>query len=425
MNILFVVPYAPNLIRTRPYNLVRTLAKCGHHVTLGTVWNNYQERISLSKLTHDGIQIIAEPLTTARSLWNCLQVLPQSEPLQSRFAWQPSLAKSLAQELANGHRFDLVHVEHLRGAACGLHLKHALALSNGETKIPIVWDSVDCISHLFEQANRFSSGVFGKLITRFDLPRTRRYEPWLVEQFDHTLVTSNKDKHALIKLSKQTHLDERITVLRNGVDLSYWTPIDEPHDSRTIIFSGKMSYHANVAAALYLVNQVMPHVWRRIPDARVQIVGHKPSRAVLNLARQYPDYVQVTGGVPDLRPYLGHATVAVAPIIYGAGIQNKVLEAMAMGIPVVATSIATSALAGQDQTHFLGADDPATFADQITRLLDNPALGTWLGQNGRRYVEQNHDWEAIVHQLETIYESVIEQRKVAIKPGLGVKEKYD
>ena len=421
MNILFVVPYTPNLIRTRPYNLVRTLAKCGHHVTLGTVWSNYQERISLSKLTHDGIQIIAEPLTTPRSLWNCFQALPQSVPLQSRFAWQPSLAKSLAQELANGHSFDLVHVEHLRGAACGLHLKRALALSTRETQIPIVWDSVDCISYLFEQANRFSSSIFGKLITRFDLPRTRQYEPWLVEQFDHTLVTSNKDKQALIKLSKQARFDERITVLRNGVDLAYWTPIDAPRDSRTIIFSGKMSYHANVAAALYLVNQVMPHVWHKIPNARVQIVGHKPSRAVLNLAHQYPDYVQVTGSVPDLRPYFGHAAVAVAPIIYGAGIQNKVLEAMAMRIPVVATYIATSALAGQAQTHFLSADDPAMFAHQITQLLENPALGKWIGQNGRHYVEQNHNWQTIVHQLENIYKSVIEQHQVATE--LGVEEK--
>ena len=196
-----------------------------------------------------------------------------------------------------------------------------------------------------------------------------------------------------------------MTVLPNGVDLDYFTPGEESRQPETIVFSGKMSYHANATAALHLVNDIMPLVWEARPDAQVWIVGKDPTAAVQALARRYAQ-VTVTGAVPDLRPYLRRATLAVAPLVYGAGIQNKVLEAMACATPVIASRRAVLSLQAIGEEHLLVADGPAHFAQQILRLLADPELRARLGKAGRRYVETHHAWDRIVDDLAAIYHAL-------------------
>ena len=401
------------------YNLIRSLAKSGHQITLATVWSNTQERSVLEELTADGFQILAVPLTRVRSLWNCLGTLPRSSPLQSVYCWQPQLLNDLRAAINDRQSpIDLIHVEHLRGACYGTHLQSAMQRSR--FRIPIVWDSVDCISHLFGQAANNTHSLFGRALTRFELPRTRWYEAWLVGRFDRVLVTSDQDRHAFGVLLQayappsNGRIDgiDKMRILPNGVDLHYFTPQDAPRAPQTIILTGKMSYHANVTAALYLVNEIMPLVWERLPSARVQIVGQNAPREISSLARKYPNRVEVTGTVADLRPYLSQATIAAAPITYGAGIQNKVLEAMAMGTPVVATSKAVSALPVRNNEEVLIADNPESFSKEVVRLLRDQRLRKQLAQRGRRYVEQNHGWDGIVERLEKIYLEVIEERRL-------------
>ena len=410
MRILFVVPYTPTLIRTRPYNLLCGLARRGHNVTLATLWENAPEHAALEQFDKDGIRVISARLTKACSLWNTLRALPTNAPLQSVYCWQPQLAEILTSNFQRQtSNYDIVHVEHLRGARYGLFLQSAIRNSHSAT--PIVWDSVDCISYLFEQAARSSRSPFGRFIARFELARTRRYEAWLVNQFDRVLVTSPVDAAALEELAsrilhhapRSTGLQSAITILPNGVDLDYFTPAAAPREPATIVFTGKMSYHANVTAALHLVNDIMPLVWARRPDVRVWIVGKDPSSPIRNLATRHSPRVTVTGTVPDIRPYLQRATVAVAPISYGAGIQNKVLEAMACATPVVATPQAVSALQATDGEHLLVADRVESFAFQVLRLVDESELRTRVGMAGRRYVEAQHAWDGIVARLEEIY----------------------
>jgi glycosyltransferase involved in cell wall biosynthesis len=313
------------------------------------------------------------------------------------YCWQPAL-KSQISNLK--YQFDVAHVEHLRGAQYGLALK---------SKIPVVWDSVDCITYLFEQAAQQSQSLFGKLVTRLELGRTRRYEGWLVMQFDRVLVTSETDKAALEQISDNkypiSHCKPPISVLPNGVDLDYFTPGSGARQADTLVFSGKMSYHANITAALYLVRQVMPLVWAHRPDVRLIIAGSQPTSAVRQLALDHPERVEVTGYVPNLRLPLQRASIAVAPLLYGAGIQNKVLEAMACGTPVVATPLAVSALSKmQTGADCLVATTPQTFAGEVLRLLGDDALRERLGTAGRRYVEAHHNWDNLAVHLEMIYQ---------------------
>jgi glycosyltransferase involved in cell wall biosynthesis len=165
-----------------------------------------------------------------------------------------------------------------------------------------------------------------------------------------------------------------------------------------------MSYHANVTAAIHLLDDIMPLVWAEAPECRVVIAGSAPPRPVQALAETHPGRVSVTGFVADLRPYLQQATVAVAPISYGAGIQNKVLEALATATPMIASPQAVSALSVRSDVELLVAGTPAAFAEAILRLLREPALGQRLGAAGYRYVTQHHHWPAIAGQLETTYD---------------------
>ena len=417
MNILYVVPYVPNRIRVRSFQLLNSMLRRGHQVTLATLWESDAEHGDLDALRADGLRLLAFPLTRGRVWRNLLDAGVRTLPLQARYSWQPTLAAALAHELAGG-AVDVVHVEHLRGSEYGLA---ALDLRpRCDRPYPVIWDSVDCISHLFAQAARQSHSLKGRTMARVELARTRRRESWLVNQFDTTIVTSTTDRAALQTLGEtasrgRSRATPPVEVVGNGVDLTYFVPGDKPPANMPprLVFSGKMSYHANVTAAVHLVEEIMPQVWARHPDVELWIVGKDPAAAVTALATTDatwedhtplpPRAVVVTGTVADLRPYLQQATVAVAPLVYGAGIQNKVLEAMACGAPVVASSQATGALAAQPGRDLLAADSPGDFAAAVLTLLGDVALRTQVAAAGRAYVVRHHSWDAALAHLEELY----------------------
>jgi polysaccharide biosynthesis protein PslH len=414
VRLLFIVPYTPTLIRTRPYNLVRSLAQRGHTLTLATLWETDTERAALDALAAQGIEVLAAPLTRARAATNALTAAAAGEPAQARYCWQPALAQALAQRIARaGPAFDLVHVEHLRGAEYGRWVQRTLA-QRGQTA-PVVWDSVDCISLLFEQAARHSRSVLGRWMARLELPRTRRYEGAAVRAFAGVLATSPHDAKALESLARlagsaSRHSAEealRVRTLPNGVDSDYFVPAEVPAEAARVVLSGKMSYHANVTAALTLVNDIMPHVWAQRPTVQVVLAGSAPARAVRRLAAEHAPRVSVTGYVADLRPHLQSAAIAAAPVPYGAGIQNKVLEAMACGVPVVASPQASSAIQARPGIELWTAGEPTEFAAALLRLLADPPLRRALGAAGRRYAVLRHRWDRIVGDLEGMYDDFI------------------
>jgi glycosyltransferase involved in cell wall biosynthesis len=403
--ILFVVPYVPNLIRVRPYNLIRHLAELGHEITLLTLWSDDEEKASLEFIQPYVRQVVAVRLRLWRSLWNCLMALPSRKPLQSVYCWEPALADELARVIGDqdGKKpYDVVHVEHLRGAPYGLYLKNLFAMNGGSTP-PVVWDSVDSISLLFRKAAGKSKSLFGRSVTRLELGRTERYEGWLLNQFDHVTVTSQVDKQALLSLT-EADLDEgHISVIPNGVDLDYFRPQPgvERHDS-TLILTGKMSYHANVSMVLFFVQEVMPLIWEKSPATKLWVVGKDPTREILALNDHAN--ILITGTVEHLPPYLQEATISVAPIPYGVGIQNKVLEAMACEIPVVASSQAVSALQVRSGDELLVADAPREYTRVILDLLKDENARYRIGKAGRRYVERHHHWLNVAQNLSQVYE---------------------
>ena len=224
----------------------------------------------------------------------------------------------------------------------------------------------------------------------------------LVLDFDVTLFVSEAEAKRFTALAPESQ--DRVGWLDNGVDVDRFSPAQTfpnpfPQGFTTVVFTGTMNYWPNVDAVTWFVDTILPLVRQRYPLVHFYIVGAAPSRAVLRL-RQTPGVV-VTGRVPDVRPFLAHADVAVAPLRIARGIQNKVLEAMAMARPVVATREAFEGLRvipGQD---LLVTDGPQAMAECVLEVLENRHPG--LGSAARLAVEHNHNWSRSLRALDAIF----------------------
>lgn len=406
MNILYIVPYVPSQVRVRPFNFIKQLTAHGHHVTVLTLWTSQQELGEVEGLRPYCESAQAYHLPLARSLWNCLGSMPTSKPLQAAYCWQPKMAKELFNLLTPEDPrsgFDIVHVEHLRGAGYGLYLR-ANRFINMQCP-PIVWDSVDSIGLLDKQAAVLSKSRARRWLSGFEVRRTAAYERWLVNQFDRVIVTSKKDKSALTTVPAPGYESPSITVVPNGVDLEYYRPdLNISREPATLVISGKMSYHANVAMVLHFAQEIMPLICAQRPDVKLVVVGKDPPPKIRALSHN--PAITVTGTVKEIRPYLQRASIAVVPILYGVGIQNKILEAMACATPVIATPQAISSLEVCPGEDVLVAQAPAHFAEAVFMLLDDTQRRRQIGLAGRRYVETHHDWGDIVDDLEEIYKEM-------------------
>jgi len=214
-------------------------------------------------------------------------------------------------------------------------------------------------------------------------------------------VTSERDEASIRMASPDTPT----AVVPNAVDTQYFSPASGPADPLSVLFFGTMAYYPNVDAVVFFLREVMPRLRRSHPSVRLRIVGSLPPRAVTQLAG--PD-VTITGFVDDVRPYLERASVVVAPLRIGGGTRLKILEAMAMGRPVVSTAVGAEGLAARHGREALIADDAESFAAQVARVLDDHDLAARIGLAARRLVEERYDWRASARVLEALYRKVLD-----------------
>ncbi|MGH7171110.1 MAG: TIGR03087 family PEP-CTERM/XrtA system glycosyltransferase [Gemmataceae bacterium] len=188
-----------------------------------------------------------------------------------------------------------------------------------------------------------------------------------------------------------------VRAITNGVDLDYFQPAplvgpaSHQLEDPSCVFVGALDYLPNVEGSLWFCREVWPEIRRRRPEAKIYLVGRRPSPAVQRLA-DLPG-VELVGQVPDIRPYLAGAAVTVVPLRIARGVQNKVLESLAMARPTIASPQALAGLKAQPGVHLLQASSPEQWLQTILTLFDDPALGWRLGEAGRRYVEEHHCWD--------------------------------
>ncbi len=402
MRVLFIVPYVPSLIRTRPYNLIRSLTARGHEVTVVTPYFEDSERVEADALRDHCHRVVAARLSPERRLRNRLRAVATLRPTQSTLCWVPELAREIApsrRAQPGGPHFDVVHVEHLRAACYGIRLRSRYAARG--IRMPIVWDSVDCLHLLMSRALATSRSVRLWTLSAWDALLMKRHESRLLNQFQRVIVTSSQDRDALLSVTQRA--GDRLAVIPNGVDLEYFCPDSgTPREVAPIVMSGKMSYHANIAMALDFVREILPRIQSRRPDVRLRIVGKSPPKEIRRLADN--PSIRVTGTIDDIRPHLRQASIAVTPIRYGVGIQNKVLEAMACATPVVGSPQSISALTAKPGEDVLVGEHPDEFASHCLRLLQFPEQRDRFGRAGRSYVEREHQWAGMAARFERIYE---------------------
>ena len=213
------------------------------------------------------------------------------------------------------------------------------------------------------------------------------YERHIARTFTHALVCTAAEQCDFERLIPGVP----VSLVGNGVDLEYFRSEDIAKKPASIIFTGVMDYLPNVDAVVWFCNEVLPIVQRQIPEAGLTICGSRPTATVRRLAKRRG--VTVTGRVPDTRPYMDKAEVFVAPLRMARGIQNKLLEAMAMGLPCVASAAATAGTAVPDGEGIFVADDRDEFAEHVVRLLRDGAFRAQMAGKARAAAELNYRWE--------------------------------
>ena len=318
-----------------------------------------------------------------------LRRLPFSVLLFYRKAFANKVMKKLATE-----RFDCVFVS---SSSMAQYARFA-------PDLPKVIDfiDVDCEKwRLYAQYHSFPRAM----IYRLEAERLARYEEQAAHGFDRCILVSEEERRVF-----QERVNGRpVSVISNGVDLDYFSPSGSAyrHASQpAIVFTGVMDYFPNIDAVRYFCQDVFPLVRNSAPEAQFYIVGRNPTREVKAL-KNYPNVI-VTGTVPDVRPYLARATVCVAPLRIARGVQNKILESMAIGVPVVGTAESFKGIAATESDGIRIAKDPRSFAEHVVAFLRTDAtLRGQIGRQARRYIEHYHRWEHQGAQLERLLHEVV------------------
>ena len=243
-----------------------------------------------------------------------------------------------------------------------------------------------------------SAAASGQIGAKLRLPLARRYERFMYRPYDRVVVIADADQAMLRSLSPQ--LD--IRVIPNGIELERFQLPQAARNPATLLFVGNFAYPPNQDAARILLNTIMPAIWRDMPQARLQLVGVNPPDW---LRATSETRVQVTGRVPDVQPWLAKATLFICPLRIGAGLKNKLLEALAMGVPVLATPLAAAGIALEDGASAL-IREPDAMADGALQLLADETLRERLSRQGRQLIESRYTWSGVASAYERLYDEI-------------------
>lgn len=382
MRILYIMPYAP---RVRGLNFIKEITR-NHEIDLVCITTNAQESQALEEVAHLCHAVHEFKISTWRSLLNCAIALPSPVPLQVAYCYSPSLVRALVK-MVEDDSYDIVHVEMIRAAYVIRHIRNI---------VPTVYDSVDSRTAYLRQLARTRKNPFAKLLAIEELLKMKRYEARVCREANKVVVISEEDRQAVQALDDA--LDA--TVVNNGVAIRKTLPAIRRQENK-VIFLGRMGYYANIDAVLNFYRTTWPLILAECPNAHFYIVGMNPPKKISDLGKN--PSVTVTGYVEDVQPYIDTAKVAICPIRLGVGVQNKILEAMESGLPVVATPLGCEGIRVTPGRDILMGANPQEFADAVIALLRDNDLNRRIGANGRKYVETNHRWTTQCELLEDLY----------------------
>ncbi|MFI5397429.1 MAG: TIGR03087 family PEP-CTERM/XrtA system glycosyltransferase [Candidatus Binatia bacterium] len=382
MRILYLahrIPYPPNKgDKIRSYHHVRHLAE-RHEVSLFTFVDDAADEDGAARLCEVCREVVTIRLRKPVALVRGALSLGAGRSLSEGFYHWPAMRRAIARAAAR-EPFDVVWAF---SSVMAQYLDAARAR----------WRVVDYVDVDSEKWRQFGHDSWGPLRQAYCLEasRLRALEARLARSADHVLFVSNAEADLFHSFCPEAR---GVRVIPNGVDTEYFKPSATPSAERqpTMLFTGALDYRPNIDAVLFFVREVLPLVRREIPDARFLAVGHRPAQPLLRAVETHNGAVRIAGSVPDVRPYFAEASVYVAPLRLGRGVQNKVLEAMAMRLPVVASPAAVAGLVVEEGTHALVADTAERFAAAVVLLLRDPQRAARLSAAAARLILERYTW---------------------------------
>lgn len=364
--------------KLRIYHQLKELSK-RHEILLCCLDDNktQQEHIDHLKTFCDKVEVFE--LSRVKIYFNLFKALFTNKPFQVHYFYQRAVHKRISQ-LIQSYQPDRIFCQLIRAAE---YVKN-------EHHIVKTIDYMDAFSKGIDRRTPHS-GVL-KPLFKDESKRLLKYEHLIYDYFDQHSIISEKERQLIYHQKR-----EQITVVTNGIDTDYFQPkpIEKECD---IIFVGNMSYAPNVSAVQYLANEVMPLLDKGIT---LKIAGANPSKEVKALANER---IVVSGWVDDIRDAYASAKLFVAPLFIGTGLQNKLLEAMAMELPCITTSLVNNSLGAKENEELEIAETAKGFATKITSLLENSARRGDLGMKARAFVKSTYSWEESTKKLEAILE---------------------
>jgi sugar transferase (PEP-CTERM/EpsH1 system associated) len=386
MKILFVchrLPFPPNRGgKIRPFNMIRHLSR-KHSVVVASLAHTEQELKEGAGLKDYCDEVIAEVVPPSARWLQAIRAVPTRTPSSVAYFWSARLYERIKQ-IALHAEFDVTLVH------CAFVAQYVMQLQTGFR----IMDFGDLDSAKWAEYSHWKSFPFSRMYA-FESAKLQAYERKVARMFDRCTVTTGGEQDEFQNLSAPASC----TVIPNGVDVSYFSPpkVSTRPDS-SIVFLGRMDYFPNIDGVCYFTEQILPLIRNKMPHVEFRIVGSNPTRRIRELAK-VPGTV-VTGHVPDVRRYLQDGAIAIAPLRIARGTQNKILESMAMGIPVVATPNAAKGIQAVPGRDLLVAATPQAFANHVLALLHNADLRRSLSDAARKQVEQAHLWPGAMKILD-------------------------
>lgn len=389
-------PYPPTLGGTqiRTFYLLKHLAQ-RHEITLVTQRSAEVTDEEVNVLSTHVDKLVCFPRPTAADLQPGVRgkisrfahFLSTGTPPSTTYLHTPAMQQWIDDWVEGGH-CDAITCEH--------SVNEVFVRPSYRQRVQKV--VVDIHSSLYGTlVNQLETGTAEKLLRdRLNLPLLRRYERRYAQKFTDLVITTEEDRQFFAPIAGHTPLH----VVPNGVDLVQFPYRSADPGGHSLIFVGAMDYIANVDTAKYLAQAILPPLRQRNPDATLYLVGNKPTLEVQALGN-LPGVV-VTGRVPSVAEYLHRATVCVVPMRIGFGIKNKTLEAMAAGVPVVASDRGLEGLTVDQPQRALRANTVDEYVGAIAQLFDQPDLRTTLSQRGRELIEDTFTWERAGQAYEAV-----------------------
>jgi len=390
LKILFLtprLPFPPNRgDRLRYFNFAKVLSR-KHSLSLISFIQSEKELSAIGGCEGIFDRVETVLLKPWRSYVNMALCFLSGSPLQVAYFHSRKMRKKI-EETMKKEKYDAVYTFHLRMAPYSRGIKNAYK----------ILDLTDAVSLFLRRMISHRHPLLRPIFHR-EAVSTNKYESEIVDDFDESWLISDLDRRAI-----ECRTKDDLIVVPNGIDTDHFVPDPSfKREENSILFVGYMGVES-VVTVKYFLKEIFPKVLAKIPSAKFYIVGADPPPEIKKLSKD--KNIIVTGYIEDLRQYYGKASVLIAPMRFVAGVQNKILEAMAMEVPVVTSSLGNEGIDAAHGENIFVEDDPDMFALRVVDLLKDKALRESVGSNARKYVKGRFAWDSVAERMDRVAEII-------------------